>query len=280
MQLAMRAAIVPVADIRAAGFDVRVARFNASQDVSYAMFAGGGNSWAETQMKNGGYVIKAAPPGTRPNLEGLSCRWNPIEARNGRIVSIIATPGPAGDAEAFSALIADIVTLAEDGRGGHPVPVDGPELHLSGKGLEAEAKARTRYGGRFVLWKHRLKIVGQYLLMRFLYTFKLTLGRFDPVVYKQDVARNTDFRKFDDGLKMTVDVDPGRQRQIETKLEAAAVAGVCYYGLHEQDEALMTCIVPSPLSRNHMHFVDGAAGGYATAASHLKAQAAVSNAAI
>ena len=32
----------------------------------------------------------------------------------------------------------------------------------------------------------------------------------------------------------------------------------------------MTCIVPSPMTRDHMHFVDGAAGGYAEAASRLK----------
>ena len=34
----------------------------------------------------------------------------------------------------------------------------------------------------------------------------------------------------------------------------------------------MTCLVPSPLRDDHVHFVDGAAGGYATAAIKLKAQ--------
>ena len=33
------------------------------------------------------------------------------------------------------------------------------------------------------------------------------LGGFDPKLYKRDVPRNSDFRKFDDGLKMTIDVD-------------------------------------------------------------------------
>ena len=33
----------------------------------------------------------------------------------------------------------------------------------------------------------------------------------------------------------------------------------------------MTCIVPSHRERNHVHFVDGAAGGYAMAAAMLKA---------
>jgi hypothetical protein len=35
----------------------------------------------------------------------------------------------------------------------------------------------------------------------------------------------------------------------------------------------MTCLVASPLQRDHVHFIDGAAGGYAMAASNLKAKA-------
>lgn len=69
------------------------------------------------------------------------------------------------------------------------------------------------------------------------------------------MASNTDFRKFDDGLKMTVDIDSARLEKIQTRLEQARLSGTCYFGLHEQEAALMTCIVPSPLSRDHMHFV-------------------------
>ena len=50
----------------------------------------------------------------------------------------------------------------------------------------------------------------------------------------------------------------------------ARAAGVCRYGLHRQNSALMTCVVPTPLSRDHVHFIDGAAGGYAIAAAKLK----------
>ena len=37
----------------------------------------------------------------------------------------------------------------------------------------------------------------------------------------------------------------------------------------------MTCIVASPMERDHIHFIDGAAGGYAMAAANLKAKAPV-----
>ena len=67
LRLNLRAALVPMRDIRAQGLDVRVARFRVSPDVSYAMFAGGGASWAEAQMKAGDYAIEPAPSGTRPD---------------------------------------------------------------------------------------------------------------------------------------------------------------------------------------------------------------------
>ncbi|RWF18842.1 MAG: DUF3095 family protein, partial [Mesorhizobium sp.] len=57
LDLTLRAAIVPIKDIRAQGLDARVARFRASEAVFYAMFAGGGGSWAEAEMKAGRYRI-------------------------------------------------------------------------------------------------------------------------------------------------------------------------------------------------------------------------------
>ena len=81
---------------------------------------------------------------------------------------------------------------------------------------------------------------------------------------------NSDFRKFDDGLKMTIDVDSVQLSRIEEYLRQAEAEGVCHYGLHRQDSALITCFVPTPLMRDHMHFIDGASGGYAMAAMALR----------
>lgn len=271
--LTLRAAIVPVSVIRENGFDVRVARFQASDDVSYAMFSGGGNHWADEQMKSGQYLVSAAESGSRPNLTGLSCRWNPIEAARGKVVSIIALPGPNNDAPAFRSIVGEIVALAnEDGRGGHPVPAEGPPLGFIREGLVLEAKALSAYRDSLSQLRKGAWVLFQTILISVLYRFRKTVGRFDPVQYKRSVASNTDFRKFDDGLKMTVDVDADTLKKISARLEGAAREGICFYGLHEQDTALMTCIVPSPLSRDHMHFVDGGDGGYAKAATNLKAQ--------
>lgn len=272
--LEMRAALVPVGDIRANGLDMRVARFKASDEVSYAMFAGGGASWAEAAMKAGRYHVDAAAAGTRPDLTGLSCRWNPIQSRHGAIASIIAVPGPTGNGPEFQALIADIVALAdEEERNGHPVPELGPEPRFSFRGIEAEARAVAPRGRRVLA---RCWITLQTLVLFACFRMGWNLGSFDTSRYRRDLANNTDFRKFDDGLKMTIDISTARLKRIEARLEQAAEAGVGHFGLHQQDSALMTCIVPTPMTRDHMHFVDGASGGYAVAASKLKAALAQS----
>ena len=115
-------------------------------------------------------------------------------------------------------------------------------------------------------------ILGQIWLVKILAGLNIKLGSFDPKLYRRDVGDNTDFRKFDDGLKMTIDLDQAGFDAIRQRLERAEAAGICRFGLHRQNSALMTCIVATPLQRDHIHFVDGASGGYAMAAANLKAK--------
>jgi hypothetical protein len=265
--LDLRAAIVPMSDIRAQGHDVRVARFQASPNVTYAMFAGGGANWAESQMKAGKYAVPPAPPQSRPDLTGLSCRWDPIAAKNGEIVSIIVTPAGQGRDAEFSKLVDDIIGIVGgEEKAGLPVP---RKFGFPPKGLNYEALASRRGS----LLARKLYILAESLAGWVVFNNNLKVGRFDGAVYKNDVVQNTDFRKFDDGLKLTVDIAPDRVARLEERLKQAAHEGLCRYGLHRQGSALMTCFVPNPYARNHFHFIDGAAGGYAVAAANMKASA-------
>ena len=266
--LEMRTSLVPLAAIRDAGRDVQVARFRVSPDMAFAMFAGGGSSWAEAAMKAGEFSVAMAPSGTRADLTGLSCRWDPIKSRKGRILSIIAVPTASGDEQAFRTLVADIAAIRntlEDQ--GSPLPPEGPKPRLSFAGVSVEASAAAPAGQRF---KVRLGIIAQIFLSTFLHRFGGSLGGFDARKYGRELAANSDFRKFDDGLKMTLDVDAEGVARIRARLETAAAAGICRFGLHEQASALITCIVPSAMSSDHVHFIDGAEGGYAQAAKALK----------
>ncbi|HZQ12761.1 MAG TPA: DUF3095 family protein [Pseudolabrys sp.] len=54
-------------------------------------------------------------------------------------------------------------------------------------------------------------------------------------------------------------------------MKAAQADGVVKFGTHRQAAAMMTCFAPNPANPNPVHFIDGADGGYATAASAMKA---------
>jgi hypothetical protein len=84
-------------------------------------------------------------------------------------------------------------------------------------------------------------------------------------------VENSDFRKYDDALRMIIDCTPELAEEIGRRLAAAQRAGLVRYGLHAQDAAMMTCFTPVPTRADHVHFVDGASGGYALAAAALKA---------
>jgi hypothetical protein len=69
---------------------------------------------------------------------------------------------------------------------------------------------------------------------------------------------------------MVLDCAPALADEIERHLADCAAQGVVRYGTHRQHAAMMTCFTPSPANPNHVHFIDGALGGYAIAASALK----------
>src|ERR1700736_4420098 len=93
LNLVLRVALVPVSSVRAQGFDVRVARFAPSPNLSYAMFSGGGLGWAEAAMKRGEFAVAPAPSGTQPDLSGLSCRFEEIPSVRGVILSVLVAAG-------------------------------------------------------------------------------------------------------------------------------------------------------------------------------------------
>ncbi|TCL07990.1 Protein of unknown function (DUF3095) [Shimia isoporae] len=265
-EIELRVAMVSVADVRAAGRDVRVARYAPSKGVDYAMFSGGGLAWAEAQMKAGhmGVDEDTAVEDT-PDLTGLSCRWSNVKSERGAILSLVVEP-QEDVPEACFAKIAEAVLEASqtEPRAMHPVPRVGPEARFPPPGMTIEA--RVRQGGP-VAWKLGKLLVENMLIWALMKS--RGVGNFDPTAYRAEVAENADFRKFDDGLKMTLDCDAETQARIEKVLRKAKSAGLVRYGLHAQSEAMMTCFVPSATESNHMHFVDGAAGGYAQAAARL-----------
>ena len=269
----MRAAIVGVDELTAAGHQVRVARHRTSENVSFAMFRGSGLTHAERLVKAPETAARYAVPDEGEALAdftGFECRWQPIPSRHGRVASLLVQARSRDEGASdrtYRSVLAKLQSLLE---GASPVSED--RLVLQGLGGDFEAEGKIR-GGASALARGLKKLrarfdafAGSILLAR-----RWKAGGFPGATYRQEVVANTDFRKFDETLRLVVDVTPETLDAIEQVLKAGQASGDLAYGLHLSDASLMTCAIQA-YEGKHVHFVDGANGGYALAAKQLKAQ--------
>ena len=269
LDLGLRIGMVAVADIRAQGRDVRVARYMPSANVSIAMFSGGGMAWADAAMKRGEIAVPPAPPGAHPDLSGLSCRYELIPSQRGQVLSLLVTPAERASASEFRTVVEAVIRIVEKTPdASRPLPGQGLRLSWPPQGYDLEARASRRAGES--IRTRKVKVLARTLFYFLVMWSGLRIGRFIPAKYTRELIENSDFRKFDDSLRMVLDCTPQLAAEIEDCLKAAAAGGVIRYGVHRQNAAMMTCFTPSPVNPNHVHFIDGAQGGYALAASALK----------
>ncbi len=84
-----------------------------------------------------------------------------------------------------------------------------------------------------------------------------------------EIASHSDFRKYDDLLRLTLDCSENQADEAEAILQEAAARGDIVYGAYRQSHAVMTCLVPAANPQSHLHFLDGRDGGYSRAAEML-----------
>ncbi len=271
----MRTSAIAVGELHRDGHEVLVARYQASPDVFLAMFSGNGLTQAERRIKDPErgprYAIAEAGP-VAADFTGFECRWQPIPSRHGQVASVLiqATTEDRSRADAIyrEVLRAIEALLQGDGR-----PVDSSTLHLQGRdgNFDAEAKIRSGKPSGLGFTMRRLAAKTSSMIGTILMRKGWTAGGFPGDVYLGQVVANTDFRKFDDTLRMVVDVGPESLDAIRSLLAERHARGELVFGIHVSGASLMTCAIQA-YEGKHVHFVDGADGGYALAAKQLKQQ--------
>jgi hypothetical protein len=267
-KLGMRGGIVPVSTLREVGHDVLVARFAASKSATFAMLAGSGISkgeeWVKDKVRGKEFAVQEGP--VDANFEGFECRWKPIPSRNGEMLSVLVQ-ALGDDREGLTQVYQHVIVNFERILEGDGRPVTTSNLRLSDSldDFDSELNIRGKsnvLAGAAMLAKNRVA-------QNSMDTGKTRLG-FDGREYRREVAANTDFRKFDETLRMVIDVSTPQKDALLVFLQAERELGRLIYGVHSANSALMTCVIRERKG-NHVHFVDGANGGYALAAKQLKA---------
>jgi len=272
--LELRAGCIPLKALYEQGATLMVAKFLFSPHVSGAVFQGNALAMAETWLKKGGGTVLYGDVESEqePDLGGLECRWQPIDNRHGKMISMLVRTAPSytGDAwKLYEDCIRDIEAIYPEHQNSAPVSVSGMRLNFSPRHLLGEAKQRTKtpWGqALYVIRAFVLNSIGQFSFV----TGKKVIG-FDGKKYLQELVANSDVRKFDEMLRMVLDSTDAQHQALEKVLNERYQKGQIVYGLYESPQALMTCMVFN-LSGNHVHLVDGSDGGYALAAKQMKEQ--------
>ncbi|NWF70911.1 MAG: DUF3095 domain-containing protein [Chloroflexi bacterium] len=271
--LELRVGIVPVQDVLAQGYRIRVARLRMSDNFQQAVFTGGGLAQAETLLKHPekgrAYRIEPQPGQTYVgDFSGFECRWNAIPSPYEETVSLLVQ-AVRGDHNAHNRIYHEVLHTIEEIYGDsltrRPITIQNMSMALTPDGLTTEARVRyqdTSLG-------RRLKMLRGSLLAFVAMTFNIQgWGK-----YKQIVIEAIDNEKFDDTLRMIISGTAQQRERLRAYLETRRAAGELVYGTHGSSRALMTCVVFDYFGRQ-VHFIDAADGGYALAAREMKAQLA------
>jgi hypothetical protein len=276
----LRTGLVPVTELLKRGAAIEVAKFAISEKSQIATIRGGGLQLAEKLIKNPmpefdkyRVVRLKEEAAESANFEGLSCRWSPIKAQKGEIMSLLVmatVKEESASVKTYKEVIAFLESILDE-KDSRPVTPEKVDRGLAFSNLIKEMKIQAMGQSFFGHFTRLLSILFEVGVMRILiWTGAKVKGWFTAEVYIRDLSANTDFQKFDDMIRMVRDCTKDQREKILIGLEKMRAEHKIVYGAHFSNEALMTCLVFQ--LDNHIHFVDGGGGGYALAAKQLRAQ--------
>lgn len=272
--LDLRAALIPVSYIRRQGYDVQVARYQASEHYIQAIFSGGGIGFAEDALKQPGiekYRINAAEKAKEIDFSGLECRWQEVSRPDKEVITLMvqSNPGHPNEQRVYARVLRKLREIF--GFDNQTNPIDSRNLKMNISPFKWMGEVKFRTAGKS--WPNRilyvLKTGLQIIVGKIMMKLNFKTSNTDWGLYKTDMALNSDHRKFDDMLRLVISGSPDQRRRLEAFLQEQYEQDQLAYGLHIADAAMITCMV-FQYHREHVHFVDGKNGGYVSASKKLK----------
>ena len=266
--LDLRSAAISIDALRQAGGDVLVRKFRLNDHNNLAMFAGSGTELADSWLKSDDAIheqFKLTPlDETEPNLEGLSCRWEPLASMKGEMLTLIVKQ----TGESTSDITGDIAGVLGKPLS-HYTPVSDQTLtfRFPPRGIPLEVAAKSLRGNRI---KHYYWAFFTSAMQWICEKFGVKIGDYDGATYRQELIASTDFRKYDGALRMVLDLRQQELEKLINWLEQEYQQERLVYGFWRSPSAVMTCMLFDLTQARHLHLVDGSDGGYAMAAKDYK----------
>jgi hypothetical protein len=196
------------------------------------------------------------------DLTGMQCRWDKIKPPQNfdEVVSLLVV---ARNNDQQAAVFKKVIDLLDTiyGEPERRKPISIPMLKLKATIEKIGLEMRTRFG--------RMKPV--YLFSNWI---KMLLGHFyfrtrKGKEYLQQLVALSDTLVIDGKVNTVISGTAMQREKLQAALNQMEQNGEINYGLYVSRESVMSCYVRN-LNEEHIHFVDGAEGGYTKAAGILK----------
>ncbi len=267
--LEMHVGCMPLQEVYRHGHFLKVARLQVDDYFQKPMVVGDGLRYAEQQIKDAaGDPSKHAPAVL--DLQGLECRWDTIKppAEEQEVVCyLIESLHPGEQIEVYREVLLKIKEIYGDETRRHPLSPDRLRLLVSLASIKNETV--VKYGS----WKktYFLSVFLKNWIGRLLFAYNWKLQDIKAWDYLHQLIAHSDILTIDGRINTMMAGSMENRINFNHYLSGREKEGKLIYGHHINRQSMITCYIESRQLR-HLHFVDGADGGYTEAARELKAK--------
>ncbi|NJL34406.1 MAG: DUF3095 domain-containing protein [Chloroflexaceae bacterium] len=255
----LRAAIVPMTALDDSAYAILVAKIRTSENLEQAAFTGGGLAYIEKLVKDplqGRELLIERAATAAADMGGLECRWQDIPSRHGETVTLLVMATdemPNRSSNIYRDVIEQIEAVYGMPDQFRPIDISTlrPSFNFGKLSLETRLRVSGRWLGRLLyLWK----IWIQNWMLLFLWRNRVELGGVQWDEYLDLLVETSDYRKYDDTLRMVLTGNAVQREALVAYLEQRHQCGDLVYGFSVSESAVMTCVVFERMGRQ-VHFV-------------------------
>ena len=266
--LLLRVGTVAVADIYKEGHELNISKLRAARMFSIPVLLGDGLTYAEKIIKGEDYKLaRHTATNEDLNLAGMQCRWDKIKPPENydEVVSLLVTARDGvKQAPAFKKVIDKLDEIYGTPERRKPISIPMLKLKATIEKIRFEMRIRFQRFKPFYLLFQWIKMSLGY------FYFRTKKGK----KYLNELVDMSDTLVIDGKINTVISGTSQQRELLKAELDKLEKAGDINYGLYVSKESVMSCYVRN-LNEDHIHFVDGAEGGYTKAAGMLKRKALV-----
>lgn len=269
--LELAVGVISMKEIRDNGYDIRTAKLKLSEEIHQTVFWGKGIQYAEGRIKSDDFY-SGLVNAIEADFTGLQCRWDHLPGEKDEIVNYIIQACSNDEEEntrIYNKCFQQLDRIYGNEDEYHPISISKLDFTRNSRLLGVEWKLQTEQPDMLHKIKYAFRIAAESLIGGFFMRQNINTSTMDWEAYKSDMRRHTDYRKFNDSLKFVITGTIAQRMKMTKFLEQLYAKGDAVFGVHPSSSVMITCFVEN-FDKQHIHFVDGADGGYTMASRELK----------